>query len=59
MIDDLLEFVVESVVEIGGEVVESAIERRQAKGKRLGKPRKAPKKGEPWDRAEEKPPWEE
>lgn len=58
MLDDLLEIAAEAVLEIGGEVVGSAIERRRTKKKNRGKAGKAPQGGEPWEQKEKRPPWE-
>ncbi len=54
MLDDILEI----ALEVGGEVLEAVVEHRIGKRKKTKKERPVPPNREPWEQAQEKPPWE-
>lgn len=54
MLDDLLEI----ALDIGGEVLEAVVEHRIDKRRKTKKERSVPPNREPWERVQEKPPWE-
>lgn len=54
VLDDLLEI----ALELGGEATGAAVEWMREK-KKGGKRGAGSSKGEPWDRVEKRPPWEE
>lgn len=54
MLDDILEI----ALEVGGEVLEAVVEHRIDKRRKTKKERSVPSKGEPWEQAQEKLPWE-
>ncbi|MDE6590432.1 MAG: hypothetical protein K2K53_08860 [Oscillospiraceae bacterium] len=59
MIDDLLEVVLDAALEIGGEVVGAVAEHKMEKRRQNKKGRQPDvKEKEPWERGEEKTPWE-